>query len=246
MHTSLPGSGSDWTPGLGHYRALVDLMGHRELGGKTLLYLIDGLFGGYYWDSHPYKWKSPPFGDGVNGDWPSSLFASLDPVAIDSVAYDFLLQEWPKVVTGGSWSAGSLQGGAEDYLHEAALANQPPSGAFYDPEQSGAGLSSLGVHEHWNNPVDKQYSRNLGGQDGIELVALTVTRSAPQLSSERSGNHTLVSWPSALTGYQLQAAANLQSPVNWQAVTTAPVFMRGRNVVSNELLGPSGYFRLVK
>jgi len=28
----------------------------------------------------------------------------------------------------------------------------------------------MGVHEHWNNPVDKQYSRNLGTGDGIELV----------------------------------------------------------------------------
>jgi hypothetical protein len=27
------------------------------------------------------------------------------------------------------------------------------------------------VHEHWNNPKDKQYSRNLGKKDGIELVA---------------------------------------------------------------------------
>ena len=26
------------------------------------------------------------------------------------------------------------------------------------------------VHEHWNNPVDKQYSRNLGTGDGIERV----------------------------------------------------------------------------
>jgi len=28
----------------------------------------------------------------------------------------------------------------------------------------------LGVHEHWNNAVNKQYSRNLGAGDGIELV----------------------------------------------------------------------------
>jgi len=27
-----------------------------------------------------------------------------------------------------------------------------------------------GVHEHWNNPMDKQYSRNLGSGEGIELV----------------------------------------------------------------------------
>ena len=31
-------------------------------------------------------------------------------------------------------------------------------------------LASLGVHEHWNNAVEKQYSRNLGIGDGIELV----------------------------------------------------------------------------
>jgi len=31
-------------------------------------------------------------------------------------------------------------------------------------------LESLGVHEHWNNANDKQYSRNLGAGNGIELV----------------------------------------------------------------------------
>jgi hypothetical protein len=74
------------TPGMGHYRCLVDLMGHPKLGGKTLLYLIDGLYAGRGWDSHPIRWKMTPF----DGDWPASLFLSQDPVAIDSVAYDFL------------------------------------------------------------------------------------------------------------------------------------------------------------
>jgi hypothetical protein len=161
MHNSLPAV--SYSPGMGHYRALVDLMGHPDLGGKTVLYLIDGLFGGYYWSAHPYKWMMDPF----NGDWPSSLFASLDPVAIDSVAYDFLLREWPGVVNDPG-----LEGGAEDYLHEAALANNPPSGTFYDPDKNGLSMQSLGVHEHWNNSTDKQYSRNLGTGNGIELVKL--------------------------------------------------------------------------
>ena len=89
MHASTPDPSMPGTPGLGHYRAIVDLMGHPSLGGKTLLCLVDGLFGGYFWDSHPQKWNMPPF----NGRWPSSLFASQDPVAIDSVCYDFLLKE---------------------------------------------------------------------------------------------------------------------------------------------------------
>ncbi|MGC9333672.1 MAG: DUF362 domain-containing protein [Anaerolineae bacterium] len=163
MHYSLPGDNCCIDPqmrSMGHYRALVDLMGHEGIGGKTLLYLIDGLFGGKRWYSEPSAWEMPPF----NGDWPSSLFLSMDPVAIESVARDFLSQQWPEDVL--------MYEGMEDYLHEAALADDPPSGTAYDPERDGIAMASLGVHEHWNNPVDKQYSRNLGTGDGIELLAL--------------------------------------------------------------------------
>jgi hypothetical protein len=84
-------------------------------------------------------------------------------VAIDSVAVDFLRNE-PNV-------EGSVTGHVDNYLHEAALAGKPPSGTVYDPDGDGARLSSLGVHEHWNNATDKKYSRNLGKSEGIELVA---------------------------------------------------------------------------
>ena len=146
--------------GMGKYREQVDLLGHTHLGRKTVLYLIDGLYAGRHpHDRAPLKWDSSPFG----GDWASSLFASQDPVAIDSVAFDFLWAEWddhPHKL------------GAEDYLHEAAQANAPPSGTFYDPNHEGdvTRLASLGVHEHWNNADDKQYSGNLGTGAGIELV----------------------------------------------------------------------------
>ena len=36
-------------------------------------------------------------------------------------------------------------------------------------------LASLGTYEHWNNPEEKQYSRNLGRGKGIELVKLRGT-----------------------------------------------------------------------
>jgi hypothetical protein len=147
-------------------------MGHAELGGKTVLYLIDGLFGGYYADARPFQWGMGPF----NWDWPSSVLASQDPVAIDSVGYDFVNAEWPDVVRYGHapHPEYDLIGGAEDYLHEAALANDPCSGTFYDPDHADdvRRLESLGVHEHWNDPVNKQYSRNLGTGNGIELILL--------------------------------------------------------------------------
>ena len=159
MHKDLPFR----TPGMGHYRPLVDLMGHKHIGGKTLLYLIDGLYAGKHAkERSPRKWNTAPF----NGDWTSSFFASQDPVAIDSVGFDLLWNEWDDA---------PHRLGTNDYLIEAALANNPPSGSFYDPDHKGnvARLASLGVYEHWNNPADKQYSRNLGTGKGIELIKLT-------------------------------------------------------------------------
>ena len=96
-----------------------------------------------------------------NGRWGCSLFASQDAVAIDAVGMDFLSSEWPDLR--------DLKY-ADKYLLEAALANDPPSKTFYDPERNGTRLTSLGVLEHWNNPIDKKYSRNLGKNEGIELI----------------------------------------------------------------------------
>jgi hypothetical protein len=243
MHTSTPDPNIPGTPGMGHYRAIVDLLGHPALGGKTLLCLVDGLFAGYFWDSHPYQWNMAPF----NGNWPSSLFASQDPVAIDSVCYDFLLNEWPNVVNNGSTTAGNgLQGGAEDYLHEAALANGPPSGTFYDPGKTGTRLASLGVHEHWNNPIDKQYSRNLGLNRGIELVPLTVTRPDPILTISKVTDKNVLSWQASLTGFRLQSATNLSESTLWSEVTTPPVFYQGRNVITNDTFRATLFYRLIK
>jgi len=155
----LHGSGSRNQP-MGSYNCLVDLIGHRHVVGKTMLYLLDGLYPAEHQEGSVIRFLS--FGD----DWASSLFASQDPVAIDSVGLDFLRNE-PR--------ATRVRGNPDNYLHEAALADKPPSGTLYDPEKDGTRLTSLGVHEHWNNPADKQYSRNLGRASGIELVALSKT-----------------------------------------------------------------------
>lgn len=166
LHGDLPSG----VTGMGHYRNLVDLMGHAHLGGKTLLYFIDGLYAGEHpTDDSPTRMTMAPFG----GDWSSSLLVSQDPVAIDSVAFDILSTEANEPGTAWSGVATAISGG-EDYLHEAANAGDPQSGTFYDPNHSGdvVRLESLGVHEHWNNSVDRQYSRNLGTGDGIELTYL--------------------------------------------------------------------------
>ncbi|UCG15863.1 MAG: DUF362 domain-containing protein [Phycisphaerales bacterium] len=139
------------------YAPEVDLMGHEHLGGKTMLFLIDGLYGSRDLWTIGERWSSAPF----FFDWPSSLFVSQDQVALDSVAVDFLRME---MFT-------ELPNNTDNYLHEAARADDPPSGTFYDPEGDGTRLESLGVHEHWNDEILKQYTRNLGNPSGIELIS---------------------------------------------------------------------------
>ena len=68
---------------------------------------------------------------------------------------------------------GALRGNpaVENYLHEAGLVSAAPSGTVYTDSRGNA-VTNLGVHEHWNNSSEKLYSRNLGKNEGIELVKL--------------------------------------------------------------------------
>lgn len=145
----------DGTP---KYMTFVDFMGHKDLGGKTLLWLIDGLYGCKNVGGEPGPlWTMEPF----NGQWPCSLIGSLDQVAIDMVGIDLLTSQFPDMPDADY---------SDMYLIEAAQAGNAPSGTAYDPEGDGTPLKSLGVAEHWNNATDRQYSRNLGKEEGIELV----------------------------------------------------------------------------
>ncbi len=147
----------------GAYNGLVDLNGHPQTGGKTILYIVDAIYATQHNEfrlAAACKWTSAPF----NGHWTSSIFASQDGVAIDSVALDFLRNE-PTIKP-------TIIGPVDNYLHEMAQADKAPSKTAYDPAKTGKTLASLGVHEHWNNAAEKKYSRNLGTGQGIELVAV--------------------------------------------------------------------------
>ena len=155
------------------YRVFVDLMGSKYLGQNTLLWLVEGLFGGGAAEVQgPVKYFMAPF----NNDWCNSIFMSLDPVAIESVGYDFLRSEWNGInkhdPVNNEWESMPNVNGVDDYMHQAADPANWPKGIVYDPDNSGKPLTSLGVHEHWNNTIDKQYSRNLGTGNGIELVSV--------------------------------------------------------------------------
>lgn len=157
-----------WGASAGDYSVLTDLIANRELGGKTVLYMLDGLLTAtgesVSLTAEAARWSMPP----MSGGFCASIFLSQDPVAIDSVGADFLTNE-PEMLRRNSALRGNA--GVENYLHQAALAGRAPSGTAYE-DGFGKRVASLGVHDHWDNVETKRYGRNLGKPEGIELVAL--------------------------------------------------------------------------
>jgi hypothetical protein len=134
----------------------TDLLAHEHIGGKTLLYIGDGLYATKADHCTIAKFEMYPF----NNDWTNSLFFSQDPVAIDSVMYDFLHAEGTNPCEG-----------SQNYLHQSA----EPLIGVYDPENDGVYLSnSLGVHEHWNKSVNIFSSDRYMGLsgNGIDFISI--------------------------------------------------------------------------
>jgi hypothetical protein len=153
--------------GYGLYRIQVDLMTYSLIRKKNLIFLLDALWGTDYEQDKPLKFQMAPF----NNTYSSSVFASLDNVAIESVGYDFLRSEFTVARAQAIGHDAFIQmRGCDDYLHQAADSTNWPDGIKYDPDSTGVHVYSLGVHEHWDNATDKKYSRNLGTGDGIELI----------------------------------------------------------------------------
>jgi hypothetical protein len=157
------------------YSPIVDLAASPNLGAKTILYALDGLYCARKHMSFPIHFPNPPFNNRVvpyeNPEWPSSVLVSLDGVALDSVGLDILYsqsknnndpadQNHPRIL---------LRENSDDYLREEALASNPPSGTVY--MQGGKRITSLGVFEHWDSDATRRYSRNKSTKGkGIELL----------------------------------------------------------------------------
>lgn len=126
------------------YKTFVDWMAHKDMGGKCMLFLIDGTYGSRNVNGAPNpKWMGEPF----NGAWACSIIASQDEVACDAVAMDIIIGEWPEFASLNY---------CDEYLVEAASIPNTPSGTVY--KQGGKTLSEpLGLFEHKNK--DGQYTK---------------------------------------------------------------------------------------
>jgi hypothetical protein len=165
------------------YSPMVDLAASPNLGAKTILFVLDGLYCGRKWQSYPQHFPNAPFNNRVepyeNPDWPASVLASMDGVALDSVGLDILLSQTKNNADEDGRPRILLRANADDYLFEMAQPDHAPSGTAY--RQAGKAVTSLGVHEHWDSDGSRQYTRNLdpGRGKGIELIYLAQSEPKP-------------------------------------------------------------------
>ena len=158
------------------YSPMVDLAASPNLGAKTILYVLDALYSGRKWRTYPVHFPNPPFNNKVepyeNSEWPASVLASLDGVALDCVGLDIYNSQTKNNINKNGNPRLLLRVNADNYLKEMAMADNPPSGTKY--MQGGKHVQSLGVYEHWDNDLSRKYSRNLnpGKGKGIELIYL--------------------------------------------------------------------------
>ncbi len=158
------------------YSPLVDLEASPNLGQKTLLFLLDGLYCGRKWRSYPIHFPNPPFNNTVapyeNPEWPACVLASLDGVAIQSVGLDILYAQSKNNNEPAYHNVPRImvRDNADDFLREMADPENAPSGTKY--MQDGKAVKSLGVFEHWDNDTSMKYSRNHDPKQGkgIEFI----------------------------------------------------------------------------
>lgn len=158
------------------YSPLVDLAASPNLGGKTILYLLDGLYCGRKWRCYPSHFPNYPFGNKAepyeNPEWPSCLLASFDGVAIQSVGLDIMYAQSKNNVEPSYHNVPRIlvRDNADDFLREMAVPQHAPSGVKY--MQGGKPVQSLGAFEHWDNDSTMRYSRNLNPRKGkgIEFI----------------------------------------------------------------------------
>lgn len=169
LNTKKEGVKNAWSP-------LVDLAASPNLGGKTILYVLDGLYCGRKWRCYPSHFPNYPFNNKVepyeNPEWPSCVLASFDGVAIQSVGLDLMYAQSKNNNETSYHNVPRIlvRDNADDFLREMATPQNAPSGVKY--VQGGQPVQSLGVFEHWDNDSTMRYSRNLNPKKGkgIEFI----------------------------------------------------------------------------
>ncbi|MBI2926483.1 MAG: SBBP repeat-containing protein [Verrucomicrobia bacterium] len=122
-------------------------------------------------------------------------------------------------------------------------------------------VGALGGDEGWDIAVDNAGRAHVVGAfgevvnfDGIQLVEAGVTDVfvakldafvyGPPLSIQRLGTLAVITWPTNAPGVSLQVTPSLTPPVPWQDASTTPAVVGDQNVVVEDAVSPSRFYRL--
>jgi uncharacterized repeat protein (TIGR03803 family) len=83
-----------------------------------------------------------------------------------------------------------------------------------------------------------------GGSSGYGTVFGFSLPAPPQLAIILAGINVILTWPTNDPGFTLQSTTNL-SPVNWMAVSPAPVVVKGQNTVTNPISSTQQFYQLI-
>jgi hypothetical protein len=180
------------------YNPLVDIYKNPHFGPKTVLTIGDGLYGSRgAQNSVPQPWTT--FGNAS----PCSLFFSQDPVAIDSVMYDFLEGEAGVQAHGDDYLALAATAGLGVHEHRAAGTTNRDEWysqidyRYLDVDQyvKLRGLWRDGTaYLEWNKPLHPdlagyrlRYLYEEGGEDVVEGSSPLEVGDPDQLTSQLTG-----------------------------------------------------------
>jgi len=79
---------------------------------------------------------------------------------------------------------------------------------------------------------------------GYDYSVALVSSAPPTLQAQVSGNDFILSWPSWTQNFSLQATTNLADPNSWTALTDTPAIVNAQYVLTNQISGPSRFYRL--
>ena len=83
-----------------------------------------------------------------------------------------------------------------------------------------------------------------GGFWGLQAVVQTPSPGSVRLAFARSGGNIILFWPATATGFVLEEAASLATPINWQPVSQTPLTMGSDQAVTLSVLGSPRFYRL--
>jgi hypothetical protein len=106
-------------------------------------------------------------------------------------------------------------------------------------------------HLYVTNLAAGRYDLQVWRKGGIaelanETYALAFENFSLPLQIAQNGNQVVILWPVAPAGFRLQSTSDLNPPISWTDVTTAPTITNNQNRVVLDAASSAQFFRLIR